>query len=296
MASELDFEMMDQYLANKLSTAERIAFEQKLEGDPELNQEYQFQKQIVEGIRQARVAELKAMLNNIPVSTLPGNQAAVAGKVVAWIVAVGIMGGLIYYFTKEKPVAETSSVKTEQVVPAQQDIQSTAVPEQTPDVQQDKPEQEDNTLPENETPVREDAPARRNEITQTPAPVSEPVIDVFDPTAELNSQEESNGPVIEQELLSTPPVVTPSVAVETDETNRRYNFHYQFNDSKLILYGSFEENLYEILEFFSESKRTIFLYYKGNYYYLDESKRSVTPLTAISDPTLLKKLKAYREK
>jgi hypothetical protein len=86
----------------------------------------------------------------------------------------------------------------------------------------------------------------------------------------------------------------PSIAVDVDRDNRKYSFNYQFKDGKLVLYGPFERNLYEILEFFSDEKRTVFLYYKNNYYLLKEDNENVKELTVINDPALIKKLKEYR--
>jgi hypothetical protein len=50
------------------------------------------------------------------------------------------------------------------------------------------------------------------------------------------------------------------------------------------------------MEFFSDEKRTAFLYYKENYYLLEEKDFTIRPLTPIADPALLKKLKEYRSK
>ena len=48
------------------------------------------------------------------------------------------------------------------------------------------------------------------------------------------------------------------------------------------------------MEFFSDNKRTMFLYYKDNYYLLNEENETVKPLAPINDAALLKKLKDYR--
>jgi hypothetical protein len=39
MASEKDFELLDQYVGNRLSTADKAAFEQKLAADADLKNE-----------------------------------------------------------------------------------------------------------------------------------------------------------------------------------------------------------------------------------------------------------------
>ena len=46
--------------------------------------------------------------------------------------------------------------------------------------------------------------------------------------------------------------------------------------------------------FFSDNKRTVFLYYKDSYYLLNEENETIKPLAPINDPSLLKKLKDYR--
>ena len=81
--------------------------------------------------------------------------------------------------------------------------------------------------------------------------------------------------------------------VETDTEHKKYTFHYVFQDGKLILYGAFEKHLYEILEFISDDKRTVVLFYKENYYLLDINKSTPTVLTPIRDRRLLKKLSEY---
>jgi hypothetical protein len=79
-------------------------------------------------------------------------------------------------------------------------------------------------------------------------------------------------------------------------TNKKYNYHYQFKDGKLFLYGPFEKELYEIMEFFNEEKRTLFLYHNENYYLLKDNSTSLKPLNPIQDTELLNKLKEYRNK
>ena len=68
MASEKDLELLDQYVGNRLSPQDRAAFEKKLASDASLKNEFQLQQRVVEKIREARVKELKTMLNNVPAS------------------------------------------------------------------------------------------------------------------------------------------------------------------------------------------------------------------------------------
>ncbi len=62
-----------------------------------------------------------------------------------------------------------------------------------------------------------------------------------------------------------------------------------------MLYGPFDKSLYEILEIHGDS-HAVFLWYKDNYYKLDEQQHNITRLEPITDATLVKKLKEYRGK
>ncbi|MBA4057618.1 MAG: hypothetical protein C0490_23085, partial [Marivirga sp.] len=137
----------------------------------------------------------------------------------------------------------------------------------------------------NSTP---DAPKNEAAKPVEEKPVEPSTLDVFDPSEESDASDKVTPDGEKSKSASA-----PSIIVET-QTDKRYNFHYQFKDSKLYLYGSFEKNLYEIMEFFSDNKRTMFLFYKDNYYLLNEENEKVRALSPIHDVALLKKLKDYR--
>ncbi|NJM25009.1 MAG: hypothetical protein HC859_05395 [Bacteroidia bacterium] len=298
MALERDFELLDDYLSNRLSGEERTAFERQMESDPELQQEFRTQQQLVESIRQQRTAALKSFLNNIPVTGATGGQSVGFAKVALWIVASGLAITTGYYLYKMKGAQQ--QVSTTQEVPAADSASST--PEQTqaaeqPATQPASTGEAEQAVANNATP--QEAQATKPAIKQkdqvqmpnvSPAPTNQPKLEVFDPTKELN-QESNDG----ETSADVPPVAkNATVQLEIDSDNKKYNFHYRFKNEKLFLYGSFEKDLYEIMEFFSDDKRTIFLFYNANYYLLDESQTKVTPLKAITDPALIKKLKEYR--
>jgi hypothetical protein len=84
------------------------------------------------------------------------------------------------------------------------------------------------------------------------------------------------------------------IEVENINNDKQYAFHYQFNLGKLILYGKFDKGLYEIIEV-NGSAHSVFLFYKDNYYLLNEKETTITPLTPIHDGQLIKKLREYRK-
>lgn len=280
MAVERDFELLDDYLANRMPVEERAAFEQKIATEPELIKELKLQQGVVESLRKARAAELKNILNNVPV---PPVGTSLVTKVTIGIAVSALVATTLYFTLSEESV----TMEAEAPAPA---IETPV----TPPVE--NPEQSEQPIATEEE--KKDAAKTEKKTTkksrkknQNPV-VVEPKIDVFDPTAEL----EENNNTTEGDLLSEADEIATSkstILVDIDSTSRRHTFHYKLEQDQLILYGPFEHNLFEILEFFSEEKRTAFLYYKKSYYYIKEVDK-VTALVPVQDPALLNRLRKHR--
>lgn len=288
MAVEKDLELMDDYLANRMPVEERAAFERRIEAESDLKKEIKLQQDVVASLRNARIAELKNMLNNVPVHNLPGSNSTVFIKVVAGVAISTLIGTSIYYFLNQ-------SEKKEVLAPVQNEVVET---------QDENPESEkEDTNILAEQPIIEEEHKKSQTLTAKkkakkevpPAPVADPKIEVFDPTTELDN---NSNELVESEILTNddiPSTFEPSIMVTVDSTSRRHNFHYKLEEDALMLYGPFERNLFEILEFISDNKRTSFLYYKKSYYYLKETDKTLA-LTPVQDPVLLNKLRQYRTK
>ena len=292
MASQKDLELLDEYVGNRLKAQDKIDFEKKLESDASLKNEYLFQQRIVSQLRQARVSELKTMFNNVPAAALESGGSSVVTQVVLWVAVVGVLGTGIFLYLNNDDKTEVQSVAKQDEI--KQDTPAEIKPEESPAQDQAAPTDEkkispteDNTVKEGEETVAPQKPATENS-TEAEKPAA---LDIFDPTTETeNSAAGKSEDRNAQTLTST----KSSIVVAIENTDKRYNFHYQFKDSKLHLYGAFEKNLYEIMEFFSDNKRTVFLFYKDSYYLLNEEDEKIKPLAPINDPTLIKKLKDYR--
>jgi len=294
MASEKDLELLDQYVSNRLTGPDRAAFEQKLASDNALQNELNIQQRVVEKIREARIKELKTMFNSVPASALEPTGTSLVTQVALGVAVVGaISAGIYFYLSNEdkvadQPVAHQEEMTTQvpQVIEPKQEEAST--PESS---SSDEPKSSEAVAPPAETKKKDVvAPqasdnAKTQEEPKGPAP-----LDVFDPSEETDAPDATP----EAKISESSSLNKSSIVVETDSNNKKYNFHYQFKDGKLHLYGTFEKNLYEIMEFFSGNKRTVFLYYKDSYYLLNEENETIKPLAPINDPSLLKKLKDYR--
>lgn len=270
-----NLEQIDDYLSNKLSAEEKTSFEKQLETDVTLREEVTFQDQLIKGIKQARITELKTMLNNVPVGSALSSGIS-AAKIGVTLITAGIIGtGLFYYFSGEEEKALPQPI--EQNIPT----------ESEPPIEQETNTEADNTDPVNKTPLEVKKKSNK-EIEKSVAPPSRPKLDIVDPTEDLLVESDE-----EMETVNSRSVSVSQLDVEADTSHKKYDFHYQFVSSKLMLYGPFDKSLYEILEI-NGTNHTIFLFYKDNYYLLDEKKSEITKLSPIKDSSLLKLLKAYR--
>lgn len=302
MADERDLELLDDYLTNRMSEQDHSAFEQKLKADPDLQHEYALQKRLIQGIKDARIAELKSILNNVPVPPA-GTGNTVATKILLGTVATIIIAGAAYLFLqKDQANISAPQIETEEPIPSSNPPESQVIPEVKSE--QKEPAQSQQRVETDKNQTSAGTEHSKPSLAKKPDPLSAPagkksetsegpVLDVFTPESEENTSTDGNTNNESQNNL-TP--VTSGLVVETDRNNRRYTFHYQFREGKLFLYGPFEKNLYEIMEFFADEKRTVFLYYNDRYYLLPEADEQIRRLSAISDPALLKKLKEYRNK
>jgi hypothetical protein len=282
MAAERDLELLDDYLANRLDPQGKAAFEQKLQTDPTLHSEFQLQQQFISGIKKARIAELKSIMNNVPIPAAQGGT-AVAGKIALWTIVAGVVAAGLYLYLNQnprEPKQNTTEIKVE---------------EQNKNPEVLKPGQHEDSPVVSETPASSEqkplkspkAPQKRNESQHT----KNRKIEVYDPTEEAKQSESTQS----SETTVPNQYQHPDITVEIESNNKKYNFNYQFKDGRLLLYGPFEKNLYDIMEFFSDDKRTLFLYYNDSYYLLKEDSNKLKPLNAITDPALIKKLKDYRK-
>lgn len=287
MAAERDFELLDDYLGNRMDEKSRAAFEQQINADQELKAEFDLQKQTISAIKKARVAELKGMLNNVPVPAGQTTGIAVGAKVAIWVAVAGLIATGIYLYVDE-PAEEATVPSTEIVTESEKDKNTEPEAEAEEAAPIVKPH-EDSPVVSSQKSSAEQKPIA------PPKPGSKatsPKIDVYDPSKELD---ENNAEDVNESLDHSQESPTPSIAVEVDAKNKKYSFHYQFKEGKLFLYGPFEAEPYEIMEFFNAEKRTLFLYHNENYYLLKDNSTSLKPLSPIQDAELLNKLKEYRK-
>lgn len=276
-----NIELIDDYLTNKLSDAQRETFEQQVAADPTLKADVEFQRQVIESVKHARAAELKSMLNNVPIAPV---KEFTTLKVAAGIVGGALLIGSVYWLgsSEEQPLMvepkDSVTVVTEnEFTPASEDEDLLNTTEQVTEAEA-KPEAKVAT---------QTAPPVKKEVVK-------PTLEVVDPSVEL--VESTSSPVNHGVVQATPPAIeVKSLDVNVDSTSKKYKFHYQFVEGKMILFGSFDRSLYEIIEL-NGGKHSVYLYYQSKYYLLDEQASGITPLEVIADMGIIAKLETYRKK
>jgi len=280
-----NFELIDNYLTNRLTESERTAFEQQIKTDPDLKADVEFQSNIVEGLKKARAAELKAMLNRVPVSSNPFIQSPL--KITASLVGTAVIVSAIYlYFNQDNQVEQanpTTPVENsiEQREPSKEELN---VPKEVITVEQP-------TQVTTKSDEKRDLSKKPTDRLTPSKSTTKPPIEVVDPSEDLKE----STPTREMIEPSKPGLATPALEVDVDSANKKYSFHYQFVNDRVILFGSFDKSLFEILEIHGNTDST-FLFYKENYFLLDGTRHEITPLEVIKDKMLIKKLKEYRNK
>ncbi|NJN28457.1 MAG: hypothetical protein HC819_22035 [Cyclobacteriaceae bacterium] len=159
-------EFVSQYLDNTLSEIDRLDFENKLLKDADLREEYSLQKEIINGIKEARRLELKSRLSNITIST-PLYQ-TVAFKALTAVTLTAGLGVGIYLMLNDNDKVGISQVDLSQYN-AEIIQQEEVMPEVPKSIE---PIIEKNTEIESQTPkdsAEEAVVAKRN--VKTPEPV-----------------------------------------------------------------------------------------------------------------------------
>ncbi len=281
-----NFELIDEYITNRLNKTDRESFEEQMKSDSALKADVELQTQIIDGLKKARVAELKSMLNKVPVT---GGGASTIQfsplRIAAGLVGTAVVVSAIYLYFKDDKYQEIPNL-------------STSIEDSIKQKEQNQEEIKPEEIESNENSV-EQSKATEGASKKTVVPievkpaqeVSKPALNVIDPSSDLTESTATR----ETGQSSKPVLAVSKMEVEVDSSNKKYSFHYQFANTKMILFGSFDKSLFEILQINGNVNST-FLFYKENFYLLDDTKTEITPLEIIRDKALIVKLKEYRKK
>lgn len=282
-----NFEKIEAYISGKMDAQEKQAFEQDLNADPTLKSEVAMQRAIIESVKKARVAELKGMLSQVPLTGVEGSLGISMTKIAVTVAAAGaLIAASFFYFKQEPRRIQTKTIKDS--VLEKIEIPATDVPTLMP---KDEDIKTGDSIEQSSPSEKSNKPSgEKKRATSALKQASKPKIEVVDPTNELTNDNTIESTKTDNNI---PVIAASHIPVETHEGDKKYSFHYQFSDGKLMLYGSFDKGLYEVIEV-NGNAHSMFLFYKDVYYQLNERTRRITPLVPIKDTELISKLKQFR--
>ncbi len=272
-----NFEKVEAYFNNELNDSEKNDFLSEVESDANLKSEYNFQNEVINGIKEARKAELKAMLNNVPVASLSTASSSLHKILVGGATTLIIGSSFWYYFNS---------------ISANNEVKENIIVDVTPlNTIENKPQiiiKESNPV---EIPDEASTPSAKTSVKKEKFTVNTPTVP--------NSDNDFANQSLPEENLDIPNDISRATINLNSKVNveiklkKKYGFHYQYLNEKLVLYGSFEEGLFEVIELNTQNKTELYLYYKSNYYFIKDKSGSIVPLKPVinaSDKLKLERL------
>jgi hypothetical protein len=285
------------YLDNEMSEIERLEFENRLLHDSELREEYDFQKDLINGIKEARKVELKARLDNIPINT-PLYQTIGFKSVIVASISAGIGFGAYYLFNENDNLQISQiNITDKQELITEQD-NPPEIPKAITPILDDKKksEQKSQEAAPEETPQTiamntEEDVQEEPEVIQ-PNVIEPDVVEGFDDEDFTSEEIDVENTINDLEKVKENVESTVEIATVKD---RRNKFHYKFFENKLYLLGDFNEMPYEIIELNASSGKSYYLYYNNNFYKLESDQLKPTPLEKIENDSLVNELRIIQK-
>jgi hypothetical protein len=305
-------QLIESYLNQEMNDLDRSRFEKMIHEDMELHDEVEFQHATIDAIKKERILALKAGLSQVPVSlwSLGLIEAAKIAAITAGIGLVSVGGYFGYQYMNSEP---------ENAIVVQSETSQENIPQ--PEKRIENIPKEENSAEASENMAEPKAPndfvakpENANQPSQSPTFVQSGKAkpsNSIDYSSGLKNQNE--GDVKEpgtknltqpttQEILLPEDGITKKSSLESIhpevvfKRNNRDNFHYQFSDSKLVLYADFNDKLYEVLELNQVGNKKLFLAYNGKFFGLDPSQINITPLEEVKDQNLITVLAEYQKR
>jgi len=305
-------QQIEAYLNQDMNDFDRSKFEKLIHDDEELHDEVELQQATIEAIRNERVLALKAGLSQVNISLWSATLIE-AAKVAAIVAGLGVASFTGYYFLNSSPAENEIQVvsSNQNEISNQNNIseQEQSVVKESPEIERPispsfDSKTENATEPSN---VVEKSRAQKSSIGFNPyksndkkeaeikksgvgnVDVEEPSVRVVTPTSAKDISLPEDGLSKKTSLEN----IHPEVVIKT---GNRDKFHYQFSDSKLVLYADFGNEIYEVLELNRDNSKRLFLEYSNKFYFLDVNKTDISPLKEVNDKDLLQILSAYQKR
>lgn len=284
-------ERIEAYFDNQLSADEQKDLFSQLESDASLKKEFEFQEEIVEGLKAYRKQQLINRLDNVRVAS---------GAQSMWLKAAGLVGAAIvltgaaywmYSIGSDTQTKITQDTKIEEV--AEQKMLVEPEQENPTLTKEDQIIQED-PIKESETAVKttkETLPETTTKTTNTGLPKVQ-VPEMTEPGQEstINLEEDLEAP----EAMASEAISVKSNTDVLIKLSKKYPFHYQVKDGDLTLFGDFGDTTFEVIELKTTTGINSYLFYKENFYQLKDNSNEIQPLRILENENVVEALKKRR--
>ena len=283
-----NYEKIEAFFDGELNEAERESLLREIESDPALKQEFELQKDIIEGIKAYRKEQLIARLDRLDVAA-SGQLTLLKTLGLIGLAGILLVGGYVLLKPDvQAPAEKITTTELPQVIPQEPDINE--------EIAVTEPQTEEQTMiTSEENAGKKDAtkePATTGKKEKVAAPPTVTIPEFAEPANEV--------PQIADEGPDAPsPVTSAAVRLKENTTvevkfSKRYKFHYQVKDGGLILYGEFDQGPFEVIEVKTSKGIASYLYYHNNFYCLETDSEEIKPLVAVTNPELIKQLEKRR--
>ena len=282
-------QLVGSYLDNEMSQVERSGFESELLHNSELREEFNLQKDLINGIKESRRLELKSRLNNIPIQTPIFQTIAFKSAVVASVSAI-VGFGAYYLLDKDDPQLSEVEMELPQAIVIEEEELPTIPEAITPVVEDDKSKEKSEKKPKKEKTLAKNTAKEEGQEPEVTEPnvIAPEVVEGFNEedfnTEEIVSESSVNNlEKIKENLESTVEI--------TAVKDRKNKFHYKFYENKLYLLGDFTDMPYEIIELNRKDGKSYFLFYENSFFKLHSGQLKPAPLIRIENDSLVSELK-----
>lgn len=282
-------ERIEAYFNNELPEADKQQLMQDINSDASLKSEFQFQESVIDGIKDYRKQELIASLDNIQVVST-GQSILLKSIGAVGIAAVVTIGTYMWVNrTDDSLLAPEETNNTEQLVAQPEETQDEVVKEIKPNSIIEEERVNNELIAE---PVITESVSVKSDDDKSPAIPDITIPEVQEP--------ESGTSVDVDEDLSAPDAMASStirLRSSTDvevKLSKKYDFHYQVKNGRLILFGNFNKSPFEVIELKTNQGISSYLYFENHFYTLANNSEEIKPLIVIVNEQLIKQLEKRR--
>ena len=273
-----DPDLIDAFLEGRLSQEQLIVFDERLKVDPDFGHKLAKEREIIEGLQSFRKIQLKNQLQNIDISLRQLRYRKLKiGVAFAGLAIISISTLLLF----ENPFATTTpsgrqslqKLATSDFISIPVNIRTQLLPHSII-----QPVQEKIKLLKSTKEITQYLTPKNKNERQTSFQLNLPstpdftLADDFPFEGIESSFDDLAG------LSEIHSIGKENHLNIVNEEGSKYNFHYQFEENQLQLYGEFSKEIYQIIELKGKSKDQYFLYFSKNFYQLNNTKGKIIAL------------------